>query len=229
MSLLPGATVGPAPDAIDATHRVASARSFHFHQTGGQPRPACWIFARRRRRRTPGATSSTRGRTTDRNPSSALFFYDKTWLRFTKPMSFGVGPELAPADVHVVFADDGLLVAADAAPAAALAELLRVAVDEGLGAHLRQHTRNGYGERKPVGGPPGERRRSVRAVLCVFACGDGVNASTACRGSRLAAVAARVAPLPDALRVDPWLRSRSPPLTTRLGRASRLRRWFSAF
>ena len=65
-----------------------------------------------------------------------IFFLEQDLVVLHEADVLRVGPEALPADVHVVFADDGLLVAADAAAPAALAELLRVAVDEGLGTHL---------------------------------------------------------------------------------------------
>ena len=71
-----------------------------------------------------------------RRQRSVIFFLRQDLVVLHEADVLRVRPEALPADVHVVFADDGLLVAADAAPAAALAELLRVAVDEGLGTHL---------------------------------------------------------------------------------------------
>ena len=137
-----------------------------------------------------------------------------------------VGPEALPADVHVVFADDGLLVAADAAAPAALAELLRVAVDGALAPIFRQRTRNGCGERRPVGGNTGERRRFVRAV-CVWSLaatasthrrlpprgGRRVRVGAVAQRCVASALAARAAALDDSSRP----------------RVAALRRWFSGF
>ena len=82
------------------------------------------------------ATSSTRGRHDRQERSSVIFFLRQDLVVLHEADVLRVRPEALPADVHVVFADDGLLVAADAAAPAALAELFGVAVDEGLGTHL---------------------------------------------------------------------------------------------
>ena len=138
------------------------------------------------------ATSSARGRHDRQERSSVIFFLRQDLVVLHEADVLRVGPEALPADVHVVFADDGLLVAADAAAPAALAEFFGVAVDEGLGAHLSSaHSR--YGSRKTCGGTPGERRHLLGGV-CVVACGDGVDASTAPpsrRSPRSCAVARR--------------------------------------